>query len=207
MVAAGAEILPHALAVQVPAALAEVIVALLDPDTVRVDVAEVAEAAAPEQHEALVFRLVGMPVGDIVPEGIDDDVRTLDERGDAFLPLAVVRLQVAHGDLAVIAVAPAVGSKFPAVRTQRPCDLRDLLFIFLDIRVYAFIGGIRAVSEHTVVAGDCDDCLGSAVGEVRMLVDEIVQNGDQVVGADVGGAVFIIPLGGDPSVLTDDQAA
>ena len=95
-------VLPHTVAVQVAAALAQEVVALLDKELRGVHVAEVAEAAAPQVHEALVVSLVGMPVGDVGAEGEDQDIRTADDGADAVLPFAVVLLEIRHGDLPVV---------------------------------------------------------------------------------------------------------
>ena len=57
-----------------------------------------------------------------------------------------------------------------------------------EVRI-GLIGRVRAVSEDSVVAGEGQAGLGALVGEVRMLVDKVVQNRHQIIVSRDDGAV------------------
>ena len=182
-------ILPEAIAVQVSSSLAEIILPLLHIVLVRIHVAEVAEAAVMEVLIPLIVILVGMPVADIGSEGEEKYIGAADQLTHVILPLLIVRFKLGERNLAVVSVAPAVGSQLPAVIAQALCDLANFLAICLDVRVFPLVRRIGAVAEDTVIAGHGNDALGTAVGEVGMLFYELIQNRDEVVGADGNRAV------------------
>ena len=179
----------------------------LHPVLAGVHVAEVAEALPVEVGEALVLHGVGVPVPDLRPEGVEDDVRGADEGFHLLLPFIRVSHKLLVGDGSQIPVSPAVAGQLPSVVPQALGQLADRLPILLDVGVDALVGGVGAVAHDAVVAGEGDDGAGSPVGEIRVLLDEILQQGNQVVGAGDGGAVLQVHLAGGLSVLPDDQAA
>ena len=182
-------ILPESVAVQISSALAEIIVALLHIVLIRVHVAEVAESAVVQIPVAFVIFLVGMPIADIGSEGEEEYIGAADQLTHVILPLLVVRFKLGERNLAVVSVSPAVGGKFPTVIAETLRNFTHLLAVRFDVRIFPLVRRIGAVAEDTVIAGHGNDALGTAIGEVRMLLNELIQNRDEVVGADGNRAV------------------
>ena len=201
------KIVVHAVAVQISPALAHVVVPQLHPVLSGIHVAEVTEAFAVEIGEALILHGVGVPVSDLGPEGVEDDVGGSDEGFHLAFPFVRVGHKFFIGDGSQVPVSPAVAGQFPAVVSQTLGQLADRLPVLLNVGVDSLVGGIGAVSHNPVVSGEGDDGSGSLVGEIRMLLDKVLQQGDQVVRAGDGGAVVQIHLAGGLAVLPDHQAA
>ena len=82
-----------------------------------------------------------------------------------------------------------MGGELPAVIPEALGNFAHLLSIRFNVRILALVGGIGAVAEDAVVTGHGNDALCAAVGEVRVLLNKLVENRNQVVGADRNGTV------------------
>ena len=112
------DILPHAVAVQIAAALTHVIVSDLYPVGVGIHIAEIAETAGVQIVEAFIFCSIGMPVSNIRTKRIEDDIDRPDKGIHLILPLVRICMEPFYLHSPQIQVPPAVGGQLPAVILQ-----------------------------------------------------------------------------------------
>ena len=123
-----------------------------------------------------------MPVPNIASKREEDDITRTGQRFDFICPFIGIFTEFIHGDRTHVAVAPAVGGNFKTVVAQALDDFCCVgaFFLKVEIRVFRFVlvsivGGIGAVTQDAIVTGKSNARFCAAVGEIRVLFDEIIQ--------------------------------
>ena len=76
------------------------------------------------------------------------------------------------------------------------------MLCFVLVRI---IGSCGTIAEDAVISGKGNHGFGAFIREIRVFVDEILKQGDQVIGTDQYGAVIQLHLICRPSVLPDNH--
>ena len=172
----------HPVAVEVPTPLSHIIVADLDEILGGIYVTEVTESLVVQVLEALAACIIRMPVPNIASKREEDDITRTGQRFDFICPFIGIFTEFIHGDRTHVAVSPAVGGNFKTVVAQALDDFCCVgaFFLKVEIRVFRFVlvsivGGIGAVAQDAIVTGKSNARFCAAVGEIRVLFDEIIQ--------------------------------
>ena len=121
-----------------------------------------------------------MPVGNICSKWIEDDVGWSNERSHILIPFICIRDKILIRNATEMAMSPTVRSKLIAVVFECLSNLFDCFFICFNVWILALIGGICSISKYTIVTCDSDNRLCSLVGKIRMFLDKLVKNWNQV---------------------------
>ena len=199
------KVVVHAVAVQVPPPLTQIIRPQLYPGGAGIHIAEIAEALVVQIGKFLVSPGIGPPVAHVCAEGVEDDIGGADERFHPLLPFIGVCLYRSQIPGAQVDMAPAVGGQLPAAVPEALGHLADRFQVFLIIGIGVLIFRIGAVAQNTLVAGEGQDCPGSLIGKVRVLCNEILQQRHQVEGAGDHGPVVQFHFTGGLSIVPDDD--
>lgn len=173
----------HPVAVDVAPALTDIPVVDLHPVLGRVHVAEIAEAQAVERVK--LRALVGLHAGNVAAEGVEQHVGLADDGRDLVVPLLRVAGQTLGRNVAVGQVAVAVAGDRVALGAQgvgHGARVRARLRKGLVAELFLIIIA-DAVAERALIPGHGDGRARAAIGKVRVLVQEIIQQRHEVVAA------------------------
>ena len=176
-----------------------------------------ADAHGGKHPEALLLQVFedGAGLLDIVPVrpgamGIVEDGSGTNQTAHLVQPALGVRLHPFQRGGREVDMAPGVAAKGPAGALQLRNNGLHRLALFLPVGFQFIIPhlGVRvgAVAQDALVAGEAQAAFGAEGGEVGMLPDELVQNGDgvQILGDDLV-ALGVQAVAPDQAVVTDDE--
>ena len=188
-----------------------------DGADVLLDIAEALDAHGGKDPEALALevpehRAGVLPVVAVgpLPVGVEQDGGGAHQAAHLVEPPLGVCLDGLHGLGAQADVAPGVAAEGPAGALELRDDGLHRLNLPLAVGLLG-LGpalGVRLgpVAQDALVAGEAQAPLGAEGGEVRVLLHELVQDGDGVqVPADHLVALGVLAPGGDLAGLADDQ--
>ena len=117
-------------------------------------------------------------------EGIEQHRRLPHQGADLVEPLLHIRRHHLHGAAVQADVAPGVAAEGPACALEGLHDGLDRFDLLLaaGFPLWRPVLPVRlgAVAQDTLIAGEAQAALGAEGGEVGMLLDELVQDGDGI---------------------------